>query len=86
MSLSRYGVKNYYQGKRLDSNLLISTQKIRGKLIYSEKDKSLFKNSSFVSMRESAEHLPINPGTLKIKLYTGVPFKGYYYYYSVPLK
>lgn len=82
MSLSRSGKNNYYYGKRLDSRTLSAAQKVKGKLIYvySEKNKYLINNAPFISMRETAKYLPINPGTLKRKLDTGIPFKGYYYY------
>jgi len=86
MSLSRSDKNNYYYGKRLDSKTLSAAQKVKGKLIYvySEKDKYLINNAPFISMRESAKYLPINPGTLKRKLDTGILFKGYYYY-SIPV-
>jgi NUMOD1 domain len=72
----------------LHSSTLFATQKIKGKLIYvySDKDKSLVNNLPFISIRDTAKHLSISPGTLKRKLDTGIPFKGYYYYYSLPLK
>ena len=86
MSLSRSGENNYYYGKRLDSKTLNAAHKVKGKLIYVyfEKDKYLVNNAPFISMRETAKYLPINTGTLKRKLDTGIPFKGYYYY-SVPI-
>jgi group I intron endonuclease len=87
MSLSRSGENNYYYGKRLNSKTLNAAQKAKGKLIYvySEKEKYLVNNAPFISMRETAKYLPINPGTLKRKLDTDISFKGYYYY-SVPIK
>jgi len=87
MSESKVGKKNYYFGKKLHSSTLFAAQKIRGKLIYvySEEDKSLVNNLPFISIRNTVKHLPISSVTLMRKLYTSIPFKGYYYY-SVPLK
>jgi len=82
MSISKRGFKNFYFGKKLHPSTLLAAQKIRGKLIYvyNEKDLSLVNNIPFVSIREIAKNLPINPGTLVKKLYFGLPFKGYYYF------
>lgn len=87
MSKFRSGMGNVYFGKRLHPLTLLATQKVRGKTIYvySEKDKTLVKNSLFMSIRETSKHLPISPGTLAKILDTGKIFKGYYYY-SFPLK
>ena len=52
--------------------------------MYNEKDLSLVNNVPFISIRETAKNLLINPGTLVKKLDTGKPFKGFYYY-STPL-
>ena len=69
--------------KKLHPYTLLAAQKIRGKLIYvySEKDLSLVNNIPFISIREAANYLPINPGMLVKKLDNGLPFK-YYYYFS----
>jgi len=84
MSASKSGSINFYCGKKLHSSTLLAAQKTRGKLIYvyNEKDLSLVNNNPFISIRETAKNLHINPGTLVKKLDSEIPFKGYYYYYK----
>jgi group I intron endonuclease len=86
MSASKSGSNNFYFGKKLHSSTLLAAQKARGKLIYvyNEIDLSLVNNNPFISIRETAKNLLINPGTLVKKLDSGIPFIGYYYY-SKPL-
>jgi group I intron endonuclease len=88
MSASKSGSNNFYFGKKLHSysSTLLAAQKARGKLIYvyNEIDLSLVNNNPFISIRETAKNLLINPGTLVKKLDSGIPFRGYYYY-SKPL-
>jgi group I intron endonuclease len=87
MSESRSGSKNYYFGKKLHLSTVLASQMARGKrvYVYYERDRSLVNNAPFISMRETAKYLPINPGTLSKKLDSGKPFKGYLYY-SAPLE
>jgi hypothetical protein len=84
MSKSRSGANNFYFGKKLHPNTISAARLVKGQsvYIYSEKDKQFI--ASYISMRETAKNLSINPGTLKKKLNSNIPFKGYYYY-SYPI-
>jgi group I intron endonuclease len=86
MSLSRSGINNPYFGKKLPSKTIEAARQVRGKTIYVylAKDLSLINNLPFPSIREVVKYLPISSVTLKVKLNTGIAFKGYYYY-SNPL-
>lgn len=86
MSISKSGSLNFYFGKKLHPSTLLAAQKARSKLVYvyKEKDLSLVNNIPFISIREAAKNLPMNPGILVKKLDTGIPFKGYYYY-TIPI-
>ena len=48
--------------------------------VYSVKNFTLVNNKPFRSIRMVAKLMPISASTLPLKLNTGKPFKGYYYY------
>jgi len=82
MSKSKSGSNNFYFGKILHFNTILAARNARGikVYVYNSKDKVILMNSPFISIREAAKYLSINPGTIRKKLDTGLAFKGYLFY------
>lgn len=81
-SLAQKGANNPFYGKGPGIKALDAAAELAGSKVYVY-DATNFKaveGSPFRSIRMTAKHMPISPSSLPIKLDTGKPFKGYYYY------
>lgn len=82
MSISKLGPNNFYYGKTLHLNTRLAARNARSikVYVYNLKNKDYLINSPFISIREAAKFLSINPGTIRKKLDRGLAFKGYLFY------
>lgn len=81
-SKSQMGSQNFFFGKGPGQKALdLAAAKNGIKVyVYDAVSLNLVNNKPFRSIRSAAGSLPISPNTLLIKLDTGKPFKGYYYF------
>ena len=81
-SISRLGELNpFFKKGPGEKALKIAAEKAGTKVyVYDFETFTLVNGKPFRSLRKAADAMPISHSTLPIKLNTGKPFKGYYYY------
>lgn len=86
-SLSRIGNLNPFFKKGPSIIALDKAAEIKGTKVYVYDSKKYFTFvNCFRSIRSTCLVIPISPTTLKYKINTGKPFKGYYYYTIIQYK